>query len=132
MIVLDASALIALLDDHDVHHEWALQMFIDTVSEDLSMSVLNFSEALVHPVKAGRSKEFLDGVQGLELTVHGVDSEDALSLSTMRATSGLRMPDVIAVNLALRLDAVLATTDRSLGKAAKAAAVRVLQPIGQN
>lgn len=128
MIVLNASTLIALLDDHDVHHDWALQMFIDTVSEDLSISVLNFSEALVHPVKAGRSKEFLESLQGLGLTVHGVDSEDASSLATMRATSGLRMPDVIAVNLALRLDAALATTDRSLGQAARDAAVRVLQP----
>lgn len=130
MIVLDASALIALLDDHDVHHDWALQMFIDTVSEDLSISVLNFSEALVHPVKAGRSKEFLDGIQGLGLTVHGVDSEDASSLATMKATSGLRMPDVIAVNLALRLGAVLATTDRSLGKAAEEASVKVVRPVG--
>jgi predicted nucleic acid-binding protein len=128
VIVLDASALIALLDDHDVHHDWALQMFIDTVSEDLSISVLNFSEVLVHPVKAGRSKEFLESLHGLGLTVHGVDSEEALSLATMRATSGLRMPDVIAVNLALRFDAALATTDRSLGQAARDAAVRVLQP----
>ena len=128
MIVLDASALIALLDDHDVHHDWALQMFLDTVAEDLSISVVNFAEVLIHPVKAGRSEEFLENIHGLGLTVHGVDSEDALSLATMRATSGLRMPDVIAVNLALRLDATLATTDISLRKVAEEASVKVLQP----
>ena len=130
MIVLDASVLIALLNDDDRHHDWALQMFIGTVSEDWGMSVLNFAEALIHPVKAGRSEEFLEKIQGLGLVVHGVDSDDASSLAIMRAHSGLRMPDVISVSLALKLNAALATTDRSLGKAAQAASVRVLQPTG--
>lgn len=38
MIVLDAGALIALLDDEDSHHGWALQMFIDAVAVHLALT----------------------------------------------------------------------------------------------
>ncbi len=128
MIVLDAGALIALLNDRDAHHEWALQMFIDTVAEDLAISALNLAEALVHPTKAGRYQEFMESIQGLGLEVQGLDQADVSSLATLRAESGLRMRDSIALHLALRSDSALATTDRALGKAALGASLRVLQP----
>ncbi len=129
MIVLDAGALIALLDDRDAHHEWALQMFIDTVAEDLAISALNLAEALVHPTKAGRYHEFMESIQGLGLQVQGLDHADGASVAAIRAESGLRMPDSIALHAALRSDSALATTDRALGKAALAASLRVIQPI---
>ena len=128
MIVLDAGALIALLNNRDAHHEWALQMFIDTVAEDLAISALNLAEALVHPTKAGRYQEFMESIQGLGLEVQGLDQADVSSLATLRAESGLRMRDSIALHLALRSDSALATTDRALGKAALGASLRVLQP----
>lgn len=129
MIVLDAGALIALLNDRDTHHEWALQMFIDTVAEDLAISALNLAEALVQPTQAGRYQEFMESIHGLGLQVQGLGQADVSSLSTLRAESGLRMPDTIALHLALRSDSALATTDRALGKAALGASLRVLQPI---
>jgi predicted nucleic acid-binding protein len=128
VIVLDAGALIALLNNRDAHHEWALQMFIDTVAEDLAISALNLAEALVHPTKAGRYQEFMESIQGLGLEVQGLDQADVSSLATLRAESGLRMRDSIALHLALRSDSALATTDRALGKAALGASLRVLQP----
>jgi len=128
VIVLDAGALIALLNDRDAHHEWALQMFIDTVGEDLSISALNLAEALVQPIKAGRYQEFMDSIHGLGLEVQGLDQADVSSLANIRAESGLRMPDTIALHLALKSDSSLATTDRALGKAALGASLRVLQP----
>lgn len=128
MIVLDAGALIALLNDRDAHHEWALQMFIETVGEDLSISALNLAEALVQPTKAGRYREFMDSIHGLGLEVQGLDQADVSSLATLRAESGLRMPDAIALHLALRSDSSLATTDRALGIAAVGALLRVIQP----
>lgn len=128
MIVLDAGALIALLNDQDPHHEWALQMFIDTVAEDLRISAVNLAEALVHPVKAGRHREFMDSVQGLGLEVCDVDSDAVVSLAIIRAERGLRMPDAVAVHLALTSDSTLATTDRVLGQTALGLSLRVLQP----
>lgn len=128
MIVLDAGAVIALLDDQDAHHEWALQMFIDTVAEDLAISVLNLAEALVHPTKAGRYHEFMDSIKGLGLEVCGLDPDAVLSLATIRAERGLRMPDTVAVHLALTSDSTLATTDRVLGQTALDLSLRVLQP----
>lgn len=128
MIVLDAGALIALLNDRDAHHEWALQMFIDTVAEDLAISALNLAEALVHPTKAGRYQEFMESIQGLGLEVQGLDHADVAPVAAIRAESGLRMPDSIALHVALRSDSGLATTDRTLAKAALGASLRVMQP----
>jgi predicted nucleic acid-binding protein len=128
MIVLDAGALIALLNDRDAHHDWALQMFIDTVAEDLAISALNLAEALVHPTKAGRYEEFMEGIQGLGLEVQSLDHADVASVASIRAESGLRMPDSIALHVALRSDSALATTDVTLAKAALGASLRVLQP----
>jgi len=95
VIVLDAGALIALLNDRDAHHEWALQMFIDTVGEDLSISALNLAEALGQPTKAGRYQEFMDSIHGLGLEVQGLDQADVSSLANIRAESGLRMPEFL-------------------------------------
>jgi len=128
VIVLDAGALIALMNDRDAHHEWALQMFIDTVAEELAISALNLAEALVHPTRAGRYREFMDGIQGLDIQVHGVERTDFASLASIRAESGLRMPDSIAMHLAITSESVLATTDKALGKAALGASLKVLHP----
>jgi len=128
VIVLDAGALIALLNDRDTHHQWALQMFIDTVAEDLAISALNLAEALVHPTKAGRYREFMESIHGLGLEVQGLDHSDVSSLANLRAESGLRMPDSVALHVALRSDSALATTDVALAKAALGASLRVIQP----
>jgi len=70
----------------------------------------------------------MDSIHGLGLEVQGLDQADVSSLANIRAESGLRMPDTIALHLALKSDSSLATTDRALGKAALGASLRVLQP----
>lgn len=128
MIVLDASILIALLDEKDLHHSWALQTFIDTVSEDLAIAVLTLAEAMVHPVKVGRREEFLKNIEGLGLDVRGLEKEDVPAIAQVRASSGLKMSESIALHLAESSGAALATTDAPLCSVAMKRSVTVLHP----
>ena len=119
MIVLDAGALIALINERDVHHVWARELFTSTTSEKWVISSLNLAEVMVHPVRAGKAEEFLHGIEGLRLRVEGMQPDHAAELAHLRAETSLKMPDVIALHLANNLGASLATTDSLLAQKAR-------------
>ena len=127
VVVLDASALIALHDSKDRHHTWARGMFLDTIDATLAMSVLTYAEVLVHPTRAGKA-EFEQNIAGLGIERVTVGAEDAPALAHLRASTSLKMPDVIVLHLAAGLGASLATTDRELAGEAALLGVTVLEP----
>ncbi len=128
VVVVDAGALIALFDDRDPHHEWAFGMFMRTLNQELVMSALTYAEVLVHPTRAGRADEFDQRIAGLKLGIRPAAPEDATLLAGLRATTSLRMPDVVVLQLATSEQATLATTDKTLAKEARSRDLRVLQP----
>lgn len=128
VVVLDASALIALHDSGDRHHAWARQMFIDTIDSNLAMSALTYAEVLVHPTRAGKAGQFQDSVAGLGIDVRDVSAESATDIARLRAQTSLKMPDVLVLHLAQGLGASLATTDRALANEATAHGLRALAP----
>lgn len=119
MIVLDAGALIALINEQDAHHVWARELFTSTTGEEWVISSLHLAEVMVHPVRAGKEEEFLRGVEGLRLRVEGTQPEHASELARLRAKTTLKMPDVIALHVAINLRASLATTDSLLAQKAR-------------
>lgn len=119
VVVLDAGALIALYDSRDVHHEWAVGLFLSTARFTLAMSALTFAEVMVHPARAGRLDDFVSGVSGLHLDIRPVEAGDAEAIAQLRDTNGLKMPDVCVLHCAMALSATLATTDRGLASAAR-------------
>lgn len=118
MIVLDAGALIALINERDAHHVWARELFTSTTGEEWVISSLNLAEVMVHPVRAGKAEEFMRGIEGLRLRVEGTQPAHATELARLRAETSLKMPDVIALHLASGLSASLATVDRRLAEKA--------------
>jgi predicted nucleic acid-binding protein len=128
VVVLDASALIALHDSHDRHHTWARGIFLETIDAALSMSVLTYAEVLVHPTRAGKVAEFERNIAGLGIEIVTVGAEDAPALAHLRESTSLKMPDVIVLHLAAGLGASLATTDRELAGEAALRGVTVLEP----
>lgn len=128
VVVLDASALIALYDSGDRHHAWAREMFIDTIDSSLAMSALTYAEVFVHPTRAAKAREFEKTLAGLGMDVVGVRPEDAVEIARIRATTSLKMPDSIVLHVATRLSASLATTDQSLAREASQLAIVVLSP----
>ncbi len=128
VVVLDASALIALHDSEDRHNTWARGMFLDSLDAALAMSVLTYAEVLVHPTRAGKVAEFEQNIAGLGIEIVAVGAEDAPALAHLRASTSLTMPDVIVLHLAVGLGASLATTDRVLAGEAALLGLTVLEP----
>lgn len=128
VIVLDASALIALYDSTDAHHEWALHMFRDTLADDLVMNVLTHAETLVHPARAMRLTEFTSGISGLGIRIIGIEPSMGVELARVRVESALRMPDTVVLAQAIALNATIATTDRTLATRAAEFGMQILAP----
>jgi len=128
VVVLDAGVLIALYDSGDCHHRWALDVFRQTLRHDLVMPALTYAEVMVHPARMGARQRFEDDIAGLRIDIREVAPGDAGPIAELRASSSLRMPDVVVLHLALSLGATLATTDKSLADEAGRKAVRVIAP----
>ena len=127
-IVLDAGVVIGLYNDNDAHHNWAVTFMFQSAADQLHISALNFAEIAVFPVKNGVEDEFFAGIGGLALKVDSVGETDTLDLTKLRVDTALRMTDVCAIQLATKLDGILATTDKAVAKAAKALGIEVFQP----
>ena len=128
VVVLDASALIALASSKDPHHQWALEMFRDTASFDLQITALSHAEALVHPAKHGKLDRFQKLVSGLGLEVCPIETEVTGELASLGATTSLKILDVCVLYQAMKLNGSIATTDKELAKAAKSKGVGVFAP----
>jgi predicted nucleic acid-binding protein len=130
VVVLDASALIALASSKDSHHKWALDMFRDTASFDLQITALSQAEAMVHPARNGKLDKFQKLIGALGVEVTPIEAEDAAKLTTLRVSTSLKMPDVCVLNQAIKVKGSIATTDKELAKAAKSRGVGVFAPVG--
>lgn len=128
VVVLDAGALIALLSEKDEHHLWAMRMFFETCEYELQMSVLTFSEVLVHPQREGVAKKFLNNINGLGLQIKAFAAQSAVEIAELRAKTALKMPDVVVLHQAMESNARLATTDSALAQRAKKQGLFVYQP----
>jgi predicted nucleic acid-binding protein len=125
VVVLDSGALIALYDSQDLHHMWALQMFTDTVGDELVMSALTYAEVLVHPIRAGQRDKFERSIKGLGIRLEKFEPQDAGDLAELRWRSNLKMPDAVVLHLALKLKGSISTTDRALAQQAQKLSVPV-------
>lgn len=127
-IVLDAGVIIGLYNESDAHHNWAVDFMFQSTGDHLHVSALNYAEIAVFPVKDGLEEKFFAGIGGLQINVDSVGKEDTLALTKLRVDTSLRMTDVCAIQLANKLDGILATTDKAVARAAKSLGIEVFQP----
>jgi predicted nucleic acid-binding protein len=128
MIVFDASTLIALSSSVDVHHKWALHVFNETLDRQILVSAVTYAEVLIYPERAGKTSEFEKSIQGLDLKIIDITSEDAAALAAIRTEFKLLMPDAIVLHTAKKFDSALATSDAKLAGAARKLKLEVFQP----
>lgn len=116
--MVDASVLIALLDERDEHHADAIDVF--TMSPRFVVHPLTLAEVLVHPVRLGQESEVVARLTaiGMSIAPHELD---AVELARLRAASGLKMPDCIVVATARSLGTTIVTFDRRLAQTANQA-----------
>ena len=111
MAVLDASALLALLQD---------EPGADAVASRLpnsAISAVNLSEVVAKLTERGvPAAELRQALDGMALDVRPFDTEAAYAAGSLRRatrTLGLSLGDRACLALAMQLDAVALTTDRA-------------------
>lgn len=126
MIVLDASVLIAYLDDADAHHARAIALLAREIDQDFAVSTLTLGEVLVGPARTGRLDPVLTALTGLGVREAPLHVGSAVELARLRVATGLRMPDCCVLLAAEDSAASLASFDDRLAAAASARGVPVV------
>ena len=119
MIVVDASVLIAHLDERDAQHAEATAVLLDAAEHPLAASPLTIAEVLVGPARQDRMDAALDALSQLELREIPFAAGAAARLALLRASTSLRLRDCCVLLAAQdgRADAIL-TFDERLGREA--------------
>jgi predicted nucleic acid-binding protein len=118
VIVLDASVLIAYGDAADGHHQAADELLVEAAYEELGASTITLAEVLVSPARAGKLDTARRMLEELEVVEIGLDRGAAARLATLRAQSGLKLPDCCVLLAAEQAAGQVATFDDHLGQAA--------------
>jgi len=127
VIVLDASVLIAQLDENDAQHDAARALLSDTGDAALAASALTVAEVLVAPVRRDRLHVAERALRALGVTAIGVGPDDGVTLARLRAQSGLKLPDCCVLLAAERIGASgVATFDYRLAAVAGSRGLEVL------
>lgn len=125
MIVIDSNVMIAMLDSGDPHFTASRNLFRTHVSERLVAHRLTIAESLVVAARANLTLGVASALA--TLGIGRLDEpDDPVELATLRAVTGLRMPDACVVLAAQRDNARLATFDRRLAGAARSQGIDVV------
>lgn len=127
MIILDSSVVIAHLNPDDFHHRSATQLLVDVVDEVLGVSPLTLAEVLVGPARIGQLNAAEAAIRDLGIETVGLSPSAPVRLATLRATTGLRLPDCCVLLAAETQGATVATFDHRLSDSAKMLGLAVQQ-----
>jgi len=117
LTVLDASVLLAHLDDTDPHTQAARTILAE--ADMLAVSTLTLGEVLVGAARAGRLDEQLAALAALEINEIPIEPGAGAGLARLRVDTGLRMPDCCVLHAAGVSGAeAVATRDGRLAHAA--------------
>jgi predicted nucleic acid-binding protein len=118
VIVLDASVLIAHLNNSDQHHTRARLLLEGISSEPWGASFITLAESLVTPARLGHLEEVEAVLVALDVQELPLGGGAPGRLAEMRADLGLKMPDCCVLLAAQNNEAALATFDADLLAAA--------------
>jgi predicted nucleic acid-binding protein len=114
LIVLDASVLIAHLDDSDGHHEAAEGLLFEAAGQRLAISPISLAEVLVGPARRGQLERALAALAQLDLTILAFEDDASLRLALLRSSTSLKLPDCCVLLAAENAGASLASFDDQL------------------
>ena len=118
MKVLDASVMIAQLDENDLHHLAAVSL-LEELDDPLGASPITIAESLVGPAGRGAAEQIRQGIADLGVEPIGLEDDAPVRLAVLRAETGLRLPDCCVLLAAQQTNgSVLTFDDRLAGVAA--------------
>jgi predicted nucleic acid-binding protein len=127
VIVLDASVLIAHLDERDAHHEGASRMLAETGAEPLGASTITLAETLVAPTRAGRLEDVVAALDRLGVAELPLGEGAPAGLARLRAEVGRKLPDCCVLLAAQEHGGSVASFDSALVDAATRLDLSILQ-----
>ena len=127
MIVVDASVLIAHLDENDALHDRAVEALLATAEQPLACSPITLAEVLVGPARAGRIRDARNAITDLGVTEIPLGHDAAGRLAALRAETALKMPDCCVLLAAEDAPAqAVVTFDNRLARATEQRGLRAL------
>ena len=123
MIVIDASVLIAHLDDNDALQARAGEALLEVADQSVGCSAITLAEVLVGPARRDRLDAARTAVDELGVAEIPFGHDAPARLAALRAGSGLKLPDCCVLLAAqdaqaeavLTFDDALAREVRRLG-----------------
>jgi predicted nucleic acid-binding protein len=119
LIVLDASVLIAQVNDIDAHHERATVLLLESLDEEFGASAFSLAEAFVGPIRTGRLDQARLALQRLNIESIALGGGEAEELALLRASTELKLPDCCVLLAAEKTSSALATFDAKLASVAR-------------
>ena len=122
MIILDASVLIAHLEEEDIHHVEAVNLLLSIIDRDqpIAASPMTLAEVLVGPVRAGELSRAQSLIRQLGVEELPLPPGAPAQLADIRVRTKLKLPDCCVLLAAQQLKAeAVATFDDKLGIAAE-------------
>ena len=127
MIVADASWVIALRDPSDAHHSGAVSVSHDLGDEVVLVHPVTFAECLVGPARLGALQDAARMMRAA-FEIPDVESDAPLRWASLRADTGLRLPDAVVLDTALSHDArAVVTFDDKLAATTRAFGLEVIR-----
>ncbi len=93
MILVDASVLIAHLDEDDAQHERAVECLLEWAEQPLACSPITLAEVLVGPARQGRLDRARDALARLGIDEVPLPVDAPARLASLRAETQLKLPD---------------------------------------
>ena len=118
MIVLDASVLIAHLDQSDAHHAAATQRLLDLADQPFGASSITLAEVLVAPTRAGNLSSAQAALRTLDVTELPLPPNAAERLAALRVETMLKLPDCCVLLAAESARGTVLTFDDRLAREA--------------
>ena len=106
--------LIALLDERDTHHDRAVERLKGLAKSPFACSSVTLAEVLVGPARADRLEEARRAIEGLGMREIALPADAAHDLATLRAETGLRLPDCCVLLAAESTRAPIVSFDERL------------------
>ena len=126
MIALDASVLIGHLTPHDAHHAAATDILLNAAPGSTLVHPLTLAEVLVGGVRVGRGQALRDDLEAAGIRLVAPDAGEPLRLAELRVSTGFKLPDCCALDVALHFACSLATFDDALAAGARQRGVSLL------
>jgi predicted nucleic acid-binding protein len=125
VVVFDSDVLIGFLNADDAHHEQAVEKLRAAVAPGTTrlLCAVNYAEILIGPLRAGRAEHVKRMLAHFTIETVPVDGQLAERAATVRARTGLKLPDAFALATAVQAghrgeaDVSLASFDAKVLKA---------------